>query len=61
MTYTAYQLEILVIGLVAFLFEFASGTLLARGFRLGSGAALVVSIIAWVVTYRITAGRSRHA
>ncbi|PYN11305.1 MAG: hypothetical protein DME06_12150 [Candidatus Rokuibacteriota bacterium] len=46
MTYTAYQLEILVIGLVAFLFEFASGTLLARGFRLGSGAALVVSIIA---------------
>ena len=61
MAYTAYQLEILVIGLVAFLFEFASGTLLARGFRLGSGAALVVSIIAWVVTYRITAGRSRHA
>jgi len=61
MTYTAYQLEILAIGLVAFLFEFASGTLLARGSRLGSGIALVVSIIAWVVTYRITAGRSGHA
>jgi hypothetical protein len=61
MTYTGYQLEILVVGLVAFLSEFASGTLFARGFRLGSGIALVVSIVAWVVAYRITAGRSRHA
>jgi hypothetical protein len=61
MTCTLYQFEILVIGVVAFLLEFASGTLLAQGSRLGSGIALVLSIIAWVVTYRITAGRSRHA
>jgi Na+-transporting methylmalonyl-CoA/oxaloacetate decarboxylase beta subunit len=61
MTYTSYQLEILVIGLVAFALEFSSGTLLARGLYLGSGVAVVLSIIAWTVTYRITAGRSRRA
>jgi uncharacterized membrane protein (DUF485 family) len=61
MTYTFYQLEILVIGLVAFLLEFLSGTLSAQGLQLGAGIALVLSIIAWVVTYRITAGRSRRA
>jgi len=61
LTCTFYQFEILVIGVVAFLLEFASGTLFAQGSHLGSGIALVLSIIAWVVTYRITAGRSRRA
>ena len=60
MTYTFYQFEILVVGLAAFFLEFASGTLFAQGSHLGSGIALILSIIAWVATYRITAGRSPH-
>jgi hypothetical protein len=57
MEFSSYQLGVVVIGILAFLFGVSAGIWFALGVYAGAAVALVLSVIAWGVTYAITAGR----
>ena len=54
MTYTVFQLKILITGLLAFLLGFTSGILFALHAYAAAVVALALSVITWVGEYAIT-------